>query len=185
MEFKAVQGQPLIYGEVLFDTYPDSISMLGGAPFNLAWHLRGFGLDPLLVSRVGKDEGGKKVFQAVESWGMDTRGVQIDSVYPAGRVHVSFKEGQPSFTIKTQQAYDFIDLNEVIGTVWQNKISLLYHGTLIGRTQSSLTTLQGLIDAVDAPVFMDVNLRKECCKLQNVTQLMDSARELYKRYLTQ
>ena len=31
---------------------------LGGAPFNVAWHLRGFGHDPLMVSRVGRDEKG-------------------------------------------------------------------------------------------------------------------------------
>jgi fructokinase len=165
----------LIYGEALFDTFPDGVSILGGAPFNVAWHLRGFELDPLFVSRVGNDEAGKKVFQAMESWGMDTRGVQVDSVYPTGSVNVSLQHGQPSFAIKTQQAYDFIDLNEVISAVGQSKISLLYHGTLIGRTHSSFVTLQALINAVYAPVFMDINLRSRCWNVQNVTQLMGTA----------
>jgi len=37
---------PVLFGEILFDRFPDGREVLGGAPFNVAWHLRGFGLDP-------------------------------------------------------------------------------------------------------------------------------------------
>ena len=51
---KKNEAIPLIFGEVLFDVYPDGTEILGGAPFNVAWHLQGFGVSPLMISRVGK-----------------------------------------------------------------------------------------------------------------------------------
>lgn len=58
-----------IFGEVLFDYFPDGNRVLGGAPFNIAWHLQAFGLFPHLVSRVGCDREGEQVRSAMESWG--------------------------------------------------------------------------------------------------------------------
>ena len=50
------EGQrPLIFGEVLFDVMPDRNRVLGGAPFNVAWHLEAFGLRPLMITRIGVD----------------------------------------------------------------------------------------------------------------------------------
>jgi fructokinase len=37
--------------------------VLGGAAFNVAWHLKGFGLEPLLISAVGDDLLGKSGIQ--------------------------------------------------------------------------------------------------------------------------
>jgi fructokinase len=54
------EGRPVIVGEVLFDTLPSGEAMLGGAPFNVAWHLKGFGLDPLFISKVGEDCNGEQ-----------------------------------------------------------------------------------------------------------------------------
>ena len=44
----------VIFGEVLFDDFPDG-AVLGGAPFNVAWHLQAFGLHPVMISRTGND----------------------------------------------------------------------------------------------------------------------------------
>ena len=52
------RGKPLIYGEILFDIFPGDKKVLGGAPFNVAWHLQGFGLAPLFMSRIGEDAEG-------------------------------------------------------------------------------------------------------------------------------
>ena len=35
-----------VFGEVLFDVFPDGKQVLGGAPFNVAWHLQAFGIAP-------------------------------------------------------------------------------------------------------------------------------------------
>jgi len=36
-------ARPVLFGEVLFDHFPDGSEVLGGAPFNVAWHLQGLG----------------------------------------------------------------------------------------------------------------------------------------------
>lgn len=40
----------------MHDRFPDGNKVPGGVPFNLAWHLRGFGEAPLFISRVGQAE---------------------------------------------------------------------------------------------------------------------------------
>ena len=57
--------RPIIFGEVLYDCFPDGQAVLGGAPFNVAWHLQGFGLNPLFISRVGDDPLGHLINQMV------------------------------------------------------------------------------------------------------------------------
>jgi fructokinase len=50
-----MKARPCIFGEVLFDHFPDGRQVLGGAPFNVAWHLQAFGASPFMVSKVGAD----------------------------------------------------------------------------------------------------------------------------------
>jgi len=100
-------GTPVIFGEVLFDYFLDDGNMvLGGAPFNVAWNLQAMGLAPHLVSRVGDDALGGRIFRAMETWGMDLSGVQGDDSFPTGEVRVSVKDGEPRFEITADRAYD-------------------------------------------------------------------------------
>ena len=69
--------RPLVFGEVLFDRFPDGSELLGGAPFNVAWNLHGLGLRPLLIGAVGDDDLGRRVLAAMDSWGMGRSGVQV------------------------------------------------------------------------------------------------------------
>lgn len=153
------EDRPVIYGEVLFDTFPDSTSVMGGAPFNVAWHLQGFGLKPLLISRIGRDEQGNKVLQIMHDWGLDTQGLQIDDLHPTGAVMVSLDDGQPTFNIVPDQAYDFIEPQVVQEIVERTPVSLLYHGSLVARSHTSLDTLMTLRTITKKPVFVDINLR--------------------------
>lgn len=175
MDDKVIQARPLIYGEALLDIFPDNISVLGGAPFNVAWHLCGFGLNPLFISRIGSDNEGKRVLQAMESWGMDTDGIQIDNVYPTGSVQVCLKYGEPSFIIRTNQAYDFIDIDEVVNVTRKNRFSLFYHGSLISRSVHGFQVLQQVIKAINSHVFVDLNFRQEHWQSKYVMQFLSSA----------
>ena len=56
---------PIIFGEVLFDCFPDGSAVLGGAPFNVYAHLGRMGLDPLMITRVGEDERGNRLLAAM------------------------------------------------------------------------------------------------------------------------
>ncbi len=157
-KFRQTQ-RPLVFGEVLFDTFPDGSSVLGGAPFNVAWHLKGFGLNPLFISRVGHDENGRIVEQRMLDWGMDLAGLQHDSQHETGKVSIELNEGQPSFTILPEQAYDFIDQAQSLALVKNSSAALLYHGSLISRhpvSQAALSALRQL----KIPVYVDINLRE-------------------------
>ncbi|MES9966998.1 MAG: carbohydrate kinase, partial [Sedimenticola sp.] len=50
-----------IFGEVLFDIFPGDERVLGGAPFNVAWHLQAFQAEPLFISRIGNDPLGREI----------------------------------------------------------------------------------------------------------------------------
>jgi len=148
-------GRPVVFGEVLFDRFPDGSSVLGGAPFNVAWHLHGFGMYPLFVSRVGDDALGEQVLDIMQQWGMDSSHLQRDAEHPTGQVEVKIEGGQPSYTILPQQAYDFIEPPLLVAA----DFSLIYQGSLITRSPVSCAALHRLCERSRLPRFMDVNLR--------------------------
>lgn len=171
------EGQrPLIVGEVLFDVMPDGTRVLGGAPFNVAWHLEAFGLRPLMITRIGVDESGDEVLAAMASWGMDTSGVQRDDTYPTGRVEVDLDDGEPTFRILPDQAYDHLDFELAMRSLAGSACSLLYHGSLISRREGSCLALDRLKDASGLPVFTDVNLRDPWWDHENVIASVRQAR---------
>jgi fructokinase len=142
-----------IYGEVLFDHFPDGSRVLGGAPFNVAWHLQAFGQAPRLISRVGADPEGALVRAAMRDWGLSSSALQTDAVHPTGQVAVSFQDGEPSYNIVPDCAYDHIE------EVSLPECDLLYHGTLAARFPTSADTLRQLRTSHPRLVFVDVNLR--------------------------
>ena len=123
-----VSGRPCIFGEVLFDHFPDGRRVLGGAPFNVAWHLQAFGESPLLVSRIGDDADGAAVAHAMDDWDMERAGLQTDPRLPTGRVQVSIEDGEPSYDIVHPSAWDAIEPPGL-----DARCLLLYHGTLALR----------------------------------------------------
>ena len=148
--------RPLIFGEVLFDHFPDGGVVLGGAPFNVAAHLQAFGAKPLFISRVGDDPLGRRIRDTMLAWGMDTSGLQLDSAHPTGTVEVRIEQGEPHFSILPEQAYDYIDasnLPPIFGS------SLLYHGSLALRGAATSSAFDQLYARSGASLFMDVNLR--------------------------
>lgn len=148
--------RPLIFGEVLFDRFADGSSVLGGAPFNVAWHLQAFGAAPLMVSRVGGDALGRQVLQAMQDWGMDCTAMQMDAEHATGTVDITLQQGEPRYHIVESQAYDFIDtagLPPLSGN-W-----LLYHGSLACRSTVSAMALRALRQQLADQVFVDINLR--------------------------
>lgn len=152
-------ARPVIFGEVLFDCFPDGKQILGGAPFNVAWHLKGFGLNPLFISRVGQDTEGELVLAKMIEWGMDSKGLQLDAKYPTGRVVVSLDNGQPSYDIVDDQAYDFINATLASDMMAEHDCNMLYYGTLATRQSTSRSALEKM-RASAVPAFVDINLRE-------------------------
>ena len=161
-----------IFGEVLFDHFPDGSCVLGGAPFNVAWHLQAFGQRPCFISRIGRDQTGEAVKKAMLDWQMDVSGLQRDVEHPTGAVQVSIEGGEPSYLIVPEQAYDFIDTGELPAGANQG---LLYHGTLALRHEVSRKALLRLRQQHRGHVFMDVNLREPWWDKDQVLALVHEA----------
>jgi fructokinase len=166
--------RPLIFGEVLFDRFADGRVVLGGAPLHVAWHLRGLGLEPLLVSRVGADDLGDALLGRLESAGLDIEGIQVDTERPTGTIDVSIVDDEPEFIIPSVQAYDFIDPAEVPVL---DDAGILYHGTLAVRGPISAAALRS-IRSRGLPSFIDVNLRAPWWERYSVEGLLIGAQWL-------
>lgn len=163
---------PMVFGEVLYDCFPDGRQVLGGAPFNVAWNLQAFGLHPLLVSRIGDDQLGQQLLQKMSSWKMNTAYLQVDTRYPTGKVQIQLTNGEPTFSILPNQAYDHIS---PLPDAMKIKPSFLYHGSLAVRNKHSSTALSSLKEHLACPVFVDVNLRNPWWEIERVKILVEGA----------
>jgi len=161
--------QVIIFGEVLFDCFPDNTALLGGAPFNVAWHLCAFGVLPLFISSVGYDDRGRHITNIMQEWGLDVSGLQTDSVYQTGVVEILFKNNEPCYDIREDCAYDHISTALLPDL---KKGGLLYHGTLALRNRISANTLESIRSMMNPYVFMDVNLRSPWWTRQLIHQLL-------------
>ena len=162
---------PFVFGEVLYDCFEDGARVLGGAPFNVAWHLQAFGAQPLFISRVGDDTLGHKIRDTMQRWGMHGAGLQLDADHSTGEVRVTLQGGQPSFDILADRAYDFIDSLSLP----PGRPALIYHGSLALRSPVSAATYAKLLSERPAPVFIDVNLRDPWWWPEQIEQLLYAA----------
>jgi fructokinase len=163
---------PLVFGEALFDCFPDGTEVLGGAPFNVAWHLAAFGLEPVFLSRIGDDALGERIDAAMREQGLSTLGLQRDPQHPTGTVKVSLSGGEPSYEIVAERAYDHIDAAALPPLPER---ALLYHGSLALRNAVSADALRTLRGRLDPAVFMDVNLRAPWWQKEQLTALLEGA----------
>lgn len=158
-----------VFGEVLFDHFPDGSRVLGGAPFNVAWHLQAMGHSPYFISRVGRDAEGETVREAMRDWGMQLTGLQTDRHRATGLVRVSLVEGEPRYDIVEDCAYDAIDMPAL------ERCGLLYHGSLAARSAASASALQRLRKLDPALIFIDVNLRPPWWQRSRLEDMLNGA----------
>lgn len=169
-----MNNNPLIhiFGEVLFDHFPDGNRVLGGAPFNVAWHLQAFGLSPRFISRIGDDPSGREIAALMDDWSMSRDALQTDSTHPTGNVQVLIDHGEPHYDIVADSAYDFIDANLLGQKPTQG---ILYHGSLALRAPVSRAALQTVKARHQGKVFIDVNLRSPWWEKQTLLPLLEDA----------
>lgn len=160
-----------IFGEVLFDCFPDGRDVLGGAPFNVAWHLHAFGQNPVFVSSVGNDDAGRRIRDSMSAWGMNLEGLQFDPGHPTGRVTVTLDGGEPSYDIVANSAYDFIAADALPAAA----PAMIYHGSLALRNPVSRAALDRLKSKAQPSVFVDVNLRTPWWQRDSVLEVLDHA----------
>lgn len=174
---KDLNTKPIILGEVLYDHFPDGSAILGGAPFNVAWHLQGLGDGPVFVSCVGQDAEGEHILQQMQEWQMSREGICVTGDHPTGQVQVSIQDNEPSYEIVPDQAYDNLQKEAIIELESsKSDFALLYHGTLAMRTQHMKEFLDQFKKSINLPVFMDVNLRDPWWELSYLKQVLQESR---------
>lgn len=151
----------LLFGEVLFDCFAER-EIPGGAPFNVAHHLLGLGREqgvfPVLISRIGRDERGRRLLGLIQAAGLTTQGIQQDSDHATGAVLVTEQPaGGHRFDIPADQAWDFIQADTRVADI-SGKPQWRYFGTLAQRAGSH-TALRSMMASANARGFLDVNLR--------------------------
>ncbi len=149
-----------VFGEALVDDF-STARVVGGAPFNLARHLGGFGLPVTMITRIGDDANGALVRDEFTRFGLPETGLQIGPGEATGHVQVEVGvDGSHRFTILPDQAYDHIDSAQALAASQASRPSIFCFGTLAQRDPRSRAALHALLEQSQAVRFLDLNLRE-------------------------
>lgn len=146
-------------GELLWDLLPEG-KQLGGAPANFAVMAGRLGNHVAILSRIGRDDLGRKAVEILDPLPADTAYLEVDPVHETGKVTVVLENGQPHFTIHQPSAWDFLELSDQ----WMGaaeRADAICFGTLAQRAHESRQTIQTLAAQTRASCIrvFDVNLR--------------------------
>lgn len=152
-----------VIGEILFDEFPN-YRRLGGAPFNFAFHLIRFGETVKFISKIGDDRDGKEILDRLQDLNFPTEGIQIDPKHRTGLARIALKgAGIPEFNIMPNVAYDHISYVDILKSSPEEKIDLVYFGSVIQRTISGFENLHSYLTRFGGiKCLFDVNLRPNC-----------------------
>jgi fructokinase len=146
------------FGEVLWDILPRG-AQPGGAPMNVAIHLKRQGINPWLVSRIGFDAEGEKMKQYLIDSGLNLQFIQTDNDLPTSKVLVHLDlHKNATYEICEPVAWDNIQLPHNLDKLAE-ETDLIVFGTLASRNEVTQTTLLQFLQKTNAVKLLDVNLR--------------------------
>ena len=142
---------------MLWDVLPTG-KQPGGAPLNVAVHLRNFGLEAQLISRVGNDDLGTELLAFMAGKGLSTTYVQHGQAHLTGVVKANVSDAhEVTYKIVQPVAWDYIQYDPALSTLVQGAEAFVF-GSLAARSPVSRETLYRLLQQATCKVF-DVNLR--------------------------
>lgn len=148
-------------GEVLWDFFEDQDKyVLGGAPFNFAYHVNQFGLNSLVISAIGNDKLGQKLEADVKKKNVPYMLERLN--LPTGVVNIKEVDGKPRYDILTERAWDYISKTEQLKEIAANTKAACF-GSLAQRSETSRNSIFAFLDAMpsDALRIFDINLRQK------------------------
>ncbi|SEP78902.1 fructokinase [Solimonas aquatica] len=150
----------LLFGEALVDQFEER-TVVGGAPLNVARHLAGLGLKPLLITRIGRDAVGELIRAEFARFGLSEDALQLDPHLGSGRVRVhATAGGEHRFEILEARAYDAIEAAPALAAARAAAGATLYFGSLAQRAAGSRLSLAQLRREHRGPGFCDLNWRE-------------------------
>ena len=162
----------ICFGEVLLDLFPTGAKP-GGAPMNVAIHLRNFNVKSGIISRIGFDDNGKKLTDFLKARHVSTELIQTDRAKETGVVRVNIdRNDDPVYTIVEKVAWDYID-----DSFLKKEINPKYivHGSLVCRSVESNRSLNKLLEKTNAKVVFDLNVRSPYYSKSIIDELLKSA----------
>lgn len=167
---KTFKYQVVCFGEILWDVLPGG-TVPGGAPMNVAYHLRKLGVEPALITRIGNDEWGKDLVNLMKRNKISVDFFQQDETLQTGKVTATIGDNnEVTYDIVKPVAWDNIQ--------WQNDFESLVaeagyfvFGSLATRSNVSCNTLLKLLDFAKYKV-LDINLRAPHYNRRSIEQLL-------------
>lgn len=161
------------FGEILWDILPTGAKP-GGAPMNVAYHLRKLGINPALITRIGKDQWGRDLLTLMNEQQISTDFFRVDESLATGVVNAQINlNNEVTYDIVKPVAWDNIMWQNGMGTLISEAAYFVF-GSLASRSEVSRNTLFQLIEKAKYRV-LDINLRAPHYSKDCVEQLMAKA----------
>jgi fructokinase len=151
------QKNIICFGEMLWDMLPTG-KMPGGAPMNVAIHLKNMGNNAIIISRVGTDDLGNELLRFIKDNGLSTQFIQHGQTHLTGVVKVNVEDkNNVSYKIVKPVAWDYIGVeNDALEAV--KHADCFVFGSLSARSEETFNTLKKLLEVAKFKV-LDINLR--------------------------
>lgn len=166
------EKQPLIVGigEILWDIFPSG-KRAGGAPVNFVYHASALGARGYAISAIGKDALGAELIKELNKNNIYYLMPEVN--YPTGTVLIELKDGNPSYTIVENTAWDHIPLDKRALDLVKEADAISF-GTLALRSKESAQTIKALLAAASPKTlkFFDINLRQHYYSKELIEQLL-------------
>ena len=163
----------ICFGEVLWDILPSG-ALPGGAPLNVAYHLKKLGIDPAVISRIGLDDYGQRLINLLSECGVSTEYFDVDYDHPTGLVYANLNDQhEVAYNIAYPSAWDFIEWKDEYVSLTENAEYFVY-GSLTSRNKTSRNTLERLLEIAKTRV-LDINLRPPHFHRTQVEFLLENA----------
>lgn len=172
MDARPLPEPILCFGEILWDLLPHG-AFAGGAPFNVACHLRQLGVPVRMISAVGTDERGDELRRLAKERGLALDGLARLPGWATGTVTAEIgPTGDARYTIHEDVAWDHIPVTEAIEATARGARGVVF-GSLALRSADNERALERLLDALPENAWrvFDVNLRPPFDDLGRVRQL--------------
>ena len=160
------------FGEVLWDLYPDK-KIIGGAQFNVFARLHNLGNNVDFISSIGNDKLGNEILEHFDQNNYSNKFLNIDEKYETGSVIITLKNGEPSYKILSNVAWDFIPLKASYDEILSD-LDILVYGSLASRNIGSFKTLKELTKQSKFNI-LDLNIRESYYDFEKVSFLVSSA----------
>lgn len=161
----------LSYGAVLWDIIEDK-KYLGGAPLNLAAHLRKLGLASYMYTALGADDYGNEALEKIREMDICDIYVQSDSEYPTGYSKVTLDEYKSAQYEFCEDASDkYIQITDgIYEQINHEHFHVLCYGTYCQKGKTSRASLKEIVRNCHFDlIFCDINIRDHKCDPKMLT----------------